>query len=153
MRILWHRTLAAEVSSMCTAYEGWQAACYPVPSSLFNQNTRFDSGSSAGKLEFQVVFPGRDTEIHIKVQLANTRCNVRKTTIPVKSFPQGTPMKICSWCQAIFDEKHNTWLPYEQAPSRLLRLHGKPPPTFSHGCCPTCFNLIRGKTNEYSCGG
>jgi hypothetical protein len=62
------------------------------------------------------------------------------------------PLKMCSWCQSIYSSEEAVWLPLERALGHIPILHEPELPAITHGCCPACYQTLRGKINEYSCG-
>ncbi len=89
----------------------------------------------------------------IKVELAYVSCEILEDTEPMLHFTRDKPLKMCSWCQAIFDDEHVAWLPLEKALGYFPLLHDAEIPSITHGCCPVCFQSLRGRIHEYSRGG
>lgn len=88
----------------------------------------------------------------IDVQLSYTTLEIVSMPQPALSLNQDQPLKMCSWCQAIFDSVRVTWLPLEKALGYIPLLHDLELPAITHGCCPVCYQTLRGKLHEYSGG-
>jgi hypothetical protein len=88
----------------------------------------------------------------IRVELSYISREPMTENEPVFPFEQDKPLKMCSWCQSIFDHNHAVWMPLEQALGYFPLLHQTELPAITHGCCPGCFQILRGKLYEYSCG-
>jgi hypothetical protein len=86
----------------------------------------------------------------ISVQLSYTMLEILSMPQPAYSLDQTEPLKMCSWCQSVFDSARVTWLPLEQALGYIPLLHDLELPAITHGCCPACFQSLRGKLHEYS---
>lgn len=88
----------------------------------------------------------------IAVKLSYTTLEILSMPQPAISLDQSQPLKMCSWCQSIFDSVKVTWLPLETALGYFPLLHDSELPVITHGCCPVCYQTLRGKLNEYSGG-
>ncbi|HET9241582.1 MAG TPA: hypothetical protein VFO10_30225 [Oligoflexus sp.] len=88
----------------------------------------------------------------IGVQLSYTKLEIVSMPQPALSLDQNQPLKMCSWCQSIFDSVKVTWLPLEKALGYFPLLHDHELPVITHGCCPVCYQTLRGKLHEYSGG-
>lgn len=88
----------------------------------------------------------------IAVELSYTTLEIVSMPQPALSLDQSQPLKMCSWCQSIFDSAKVTWLPLEKALGYFPLLHDSELPVITHGCCPVCFQTLRGKLHEYSGG-
>jgi hypothetical protein len=86
----------------------------------------------------------------IKVELAYVSCEVLENTESMMPFPKDHPLKMCSWCQSVFDDEHDAWLPFEKALGHFPLLHDTEIPSISHGCCPVCYQMLRGRIHEHS---
>jgi len=95
----------------------------------------------------------RQADGQIKIQFAYLSREPMDMVASKRRWPEETPLKMCSWCQAIFDSEHNLWLSLEKALGCFPLLHDSELPAFTHGCCSVCFQLIRGNVYEYSRGG
>jgi hypothetical protein len=88
----------------------------------------------------------------IRVEIAYIKCERVTDETSLFHFDKEKPLKMCSWCQSIQDSEHSTWLPLEKALGLFPLLHETELPVITHGCCPACFQTLRGKVYEYSCG-
>jgi hypothetical protein len=94
---------------------------------------------------------GQDKDL-IRVEIAYVQCERLTDASAFFHSYKETPLKMCSWCQSILDSEQSTWLPLEKALVLFPLLHETELPAITHGCCPACFQTLRGKVHEYSCG-
>lgn len=90
-------------------------------------------------------------EGQVRVEIAYVQLERMNDEDQAFSFDQAELLRMCSWCQSIFDGNLGIWLPLEKALGFFPLLHGSELPAITHGCCPACLKNLRGKIHEYSC--
>lgn len=86
----------------------------------------------------------------IRVEVAYVHLEKMKDDVHSLGYNQLELLKMCSWCQSIFDCNQSLWLPLEKALGYFPLLHGPALPAITHACCPACLKNLRGKLHEYS---
>ncbi len=89
-------------------------------------------------------------EGNIRVEIAYVQLEELKDNAPRLLLDQTEALRMCSWCQSIFDRIKSVWHPLEQALGYFPLLHDPQLPAISHGCCPVCLKNLRGQAHEYS---
>lgn len=89
---------------------------------------------------------------YIKVEISYVSPEIMQDDRQFFRLEWNEPLKMCSWCQSIFDVAQTVWLPLEKALGYIPILHEAELPAITHGCCTACYQTLRGKINEYSCG-
>jgi len=130
-------------------YESLFLAARRRKNSIFSISLRCDTPSSKAILDLNLV---KQDHNGLKASFAYTQLETYTKMGPLLVRKEEELLKMCSWCQDIFDFTKDRWLPIEQALVDLSLLHKQTTAGFTHSCCPRCISIIRGKTHAYTGG-
>ncbi len=128
-------------------YESLFVAARRRKNSNFSISLRCDTPSAKSILLLDLV---KQDDYGLKVSLAYTHLETYQKNETLLFRIEEHILKMCSWCQAIFDSKKDCWLPIEQALGDMSLLHKQTKAGFTHSCCPSCISIIRGKIHAYT---